>query len=243
MSLQGRLDGIQPLNCVEEITQAVVGQYFLDPERDHGEPGGKSLGDFAINMIGAVRMLRENQDENPARVNSVQDSFGPAGSCFDIAGSDPAFDVLGLELMANRIGYHLILGGMADEDPGLHLTFAASRFSRMSGEWLAQKRSQGYKIDLGIMATRLKLDFREIENQNGNCLEMSTTLPVSGIGIAIIFEFKKIVFPNRLKDRSFSVDKADEAKRRTRSGFFTPGRTEVGVKRRAGFGWSQPGFF
>ena len=56
-------------------------------------------------------------------------------------------------------------------------------------------------------------------------------------------QIKKIVFPNRLKDRSFSVDKPDEAKRRTRRGFFTLGRTKVGVKRRAGFGWSQPGFF
>jgi hypothetical protein len=128
MSLQGRLDGIQPLNRVEEITQAMVWQYFLDPKGDHGEPGGKSLGHFAINMIGTVRMLRENQDEHPARVNPLQDPFGPTGSCLDIAGSYPAFNVLGLELMANRIGYRLILGGMADEDPGLHLIFAASLF-------------------------------------------------------------------------------------------------------------------
>jgi hypothetical protein len=39
------------------------------------------------------------------------------------------------------------------------------------------------------------------------------------------------------------VDNPIRVKRRTRGGFFTLGRTEVGVKRRAGFGWSQPGFF
>jgi hypothetical protein len=52
-------------------------------------------------------------------------------------------------------------------------------------------------------------------------------------------ESEKIVFPNRFKDYSFSVDKPDEGRRRTRSGFFSLGRTEVGVKRRAR-PWLEP---
>jgi len=108
-----------------------------------------------------------------------------------------------------------------------------------------RKRSQrllSCKMDLRMMGTRSNWTFARLRIKTETS-ERLTAFPVSAIGIVIIFKSKKLSFPNRLKDRSFSVDKAGKAKRRTRSGFFTLGRTEVGVKRRAGFGWSQPGFF
>ena len=60
------------------------------------------------------------KDKGAAFFDAVHNRFGPLGSGFDITRSDPAFDSLGLELMANRVCYRLVLGGMADKDLRLH---------------------------------------------------------------------------------------------------------------------------
>jgi hypothetical protein len=51
------------------------------------------------------------RDKGAAFFDAVHNRFGPLGSGFDITRSDPAFDSLGLELMANRVCYRLVLGG------------------------------------------------------------------------------------------------------------------------------------
>ena len=69
-----------------------------------------------------------DKDKGAAFFDAVHNRFGPLGSGFDITRSDPAFDSLGLELMANRVCYRLVLGGMADKDFGLHGISAAPEF-------------------------------------------------------------------------------------------------------------------
>ena len=54
-------------------------------------------------LIGIIRLLRKNQDEDSAGVKALHDSFGPRGSRFDITGSDPTFDPSGLEMGSNRV--------------------------------------------------------------------------------------------------------------------------------------------
>jgi len=51
------------------------------------------------------------KDKGAAFFDAVHNRFGPLGSGFDITRSDLEFDSLGLELMANRVCYRLVLGG------------------------------------------------------------------------------------------------------------------------------------
>jgi hypothetical protein len=94
----------------------LVWQNILDSERDDGEPGGESFRHFPLNVIGIIRMLREDQDEHSAGVKTLHDSFGPSGSRFDITGSNPTFDPSGLEMGTNRVRGLPIFTRMADED-------------------------------------------------------------------------------------------------------------------------------
>jgi hypothetical protein len=81
----------------------LVWENLLDPERDDGEPGGESFRDFPLNMIGIVRVLREDQDEHSAGFKTLHDSLGPSGSRVDIPRSDPTLDPSGLKMDTNRV--------------------------------------------------------------------------------------------------------------------------------------------
>src|SRR3981081_3769547 len=104
------------MNGVQEITQTMVWQNILDSERNDGDPGRESFRHFPFNMVGIIRMLREDQDEHSASLKTLHDSFGPIGSRFDITGSDPTVDPSGLEMSTNRVRGRLIFTRMADED-------------------------------------------------------------------------------------------------------------------------------
>jgi hypothetical protein len=89
-------------------------------------------------MLRIVRVSGKYQNEHAATGNPAHDAFGPIGSHFDVAGSDPAPDAGRFQLPANSIRNRFVLAGMADKDLGLHMT--AERCSRFRRQWLAQNQ-------------------------------------------------------------------------------------------------------
>src|SRR5260370_7922737 len=73
-------------------------------------------------MLRIVCVTGEHQDQHSAVANTSHDTFGPIGSRFDVAGSDPAFDPSRLKVVTNRFRGPVISIGMADEDHVRHVS-------------------------------------------------------------------------------------------------------------------------
>jgi len=71
-------------------------------------------------MFGIVCVFGEYQNEDAARIDPAQNSFGPIGTERDVARSNPTANAGRLKVIANRICDRPVLTGVADKDLRCH---------------------------------------------------------------------------------------------------------------------------
>ena len=103
MLLDGRGDGVEPVDGTDEIVERFGGRHIFDAEREDGEAIADSAFDFLGNVFGGVGVGGEDQNHDFGGVDGVDDGFAIGSAGEDVARSNPAANPSGFEAGADGI--------------------------------------------------------------------------------------------------------------------------------------------